>query len=159
VPIPAGPGGLAYATVDQVEGRYRPLTDAEKLVVADRLGQASRMLRGRFRDLDARIAAGTLDSALAGDAAINMVLRVMPSIANAIGNPNRLRAATTGPFRREFDTSSAAAQPSDMAITDAEVALLAPPSTDAGRVPAKSIRVVAGLAPPRTSGWCGVRGW
>ncbi|MER7331668.1 MULTISPECIES: hypothetical protein [unclassified Micromonospora] len=132
-----------FATPEQVAAVFRPLTAAEAAIVAARLAAASRMLRGRFPDLDARIAAGTLDPDLAADAAVAMVLRVIrkPGALAGVGN---LKAEATGPFRRDYYPDEDGDL--DLVVTDAEVALLTPPQIRARR-PAGTIRVQAGLAP------------
>ena len=52
-------------------------------------------------NLDADITAGLLDPELAALTVANMVLRVLR-------NPSGLRAETTGPFSRTYDTTAAA---------------------------------------------------
>lgn len=133
-------GQVPLATAAQVGNVWRPLSDAEQAVVTARLAQASRMLRQRFPDLDARIADGRLDPSLAADAAVGMVLRL-------VRLPGGLRSETTGPFRRDYivDGEAATAQPQ---ITQAEVDLIAAPSATGGkRRGVGTIRVQSGLAP------------
>ena len=142
--------GTPLATVAQLEAIYRPLTDTERPVVTALLARASRILRARMPDVDARIAAGTLDAELVADVVSAAVLRTVRG--RGIDDPDRpaLRAETVGPFRRDFDTSVATASV-ELAFTAGELALLAPPST--GRSRASTITVRAGLpgspyAPP-----------
>lgn len=143
-------GIASLATVTEFEELFRPLTAAEHALVRALLRRASGMIRSRFTDVDDRIADGTLDAGQAAMAAINMVLRVMR-------NPQALKSEATGPFRREFNPATAGGY---LSLTGAETDLLAPPVADgAAAVGAATIRVVAGLAPPSTTGWCGVSRW
>lgn len=48
---------MPIATVTDVEGRWRPLSDSETLIAETRLADAERSIRRRIKDLDARIAA------------------------------------------------------------------------------------------------------
>lgn len=152
------PGPLPLATAAQVAALFRPLTDAEEPVVTAWLAKASRLLRGRFPDLDTRIASGDLDAGLAADAAVNMVLRVVriPGALSGLGN---IKAETTGPFRRDYYGADGTGGGVDVAVTDAEVALLAPKPAGGRRKGAGTIRVQAGLAPAATYGDSSVRLW
>jgi hypothetical protein len=51
-----------FATPSDVEDRWRDLTDAEEARAEVLLGDASRIVRRRWPDIDARIAAGDLDA-------------------------------------------------------------------------------------------------
>lgn len=137
------------ATVQQLVRVFRPVSPAEESVIAARLAQASRMLRERFPDLEARITAGSLDPATAADAAVAMVLRL-------VRVPGGLRSETTGPFRRDYIVSGEAAT-AQLSITQAEMALLTPPTARARR-PGGTIRAQLGLAPAPPRGWR-VRRW
>ncbi|MEU0078563.1 hypothetical protein ABZY58_11755 [Micromonospora tulbaghiae] len=141
------------ATAEQVIKVHRPVSPAEEQVITARLAQASRMLRDRFPDLDARIAAGTLDPATAADAAVGMVLRL-------VRVPGGLKSQATGPFRRDFvvDGEAATAQ---LAVTAAEVAMLTP-CTGRPRRRGGTITMQSGLAPrpfPPIGGPRDVRFW
>jgi hypothetical protein len=86
------------------------------------LDLASIVIRGRFADIDQRIAAGTLNPALAGHVAVMMVRRVMRArgaddpISESIGE-------ATQTWDRPSDDGD------DLFITAAEAGLLAPPTT------------------------------
>lgn len=128
-------GPPPLAAPNEIRPLFRPLTTAEESTAASLLRRASRMVRDRFPDVDAQIAAGVLDGEQVGLAAIEMVLRVMR-------NPEGLRSETTGPFSRSYDPVAASSR---LVLTDAEVPLLTPPS--AATEPAGTITVTAGLAP------------
>lgn len=127
-------GPPPLATVGELAELFRPLTTAEQSLAAALLRRASGMVRSRLPNVDIRIAAGTLDAGQAALAVIHMVLRVMR-------NPAGVRTETVGPFTRTFDTRSSGL----LALTDAELALLAPRRRR--RAPAGTIRIRAGLAP------------
>jgi hypothetical protein len=113
------PGPPPLATVDELEGLFRPMSVAEQAMARTLLRYASALLRARFPDLDARVAAGTLPADLAALAAIQMVLRVM---RNPAGLPP-LASVRVGPFSQSFFNDGAAGL---LVITDAEEAILAP---------------------------------
>lgn len=128
------------ATVGEVAELYGTMTEAQEQLTAALLRRASEMIRGR-RDIADRIAAGTLQPDDLAMTAINMVLRVLR-------NPNGLRAETTGPFSRTYDTSVAAGL---LVLADYDLEALEAPE----RLPdglaglgVGTIRVQPGLAPP-----------
>ncbi len=131
--VVTGPPPLA--TVGEVAEVFRPLTLAEQSLARALLRRASALIRGRFPNLDQRIASGTIPAETAGQAAINMVLPVLR-------NPNGLRAESVGPFSRTFDVSRAAGL---LVLTAAEEKLLEPAVTAAA--PAGTIMARPGLAP------------
>lgn len=141
-------GPPPLATVDEVVELFRPLSAAEQSLTRGLLRRASAIIRGRYPDVDARVAAGTLSADTASLAAINMVLPVLR-------NPNGLRSESVGPFSRAFDVSRAAGL---LVLTaDEEALLLAPATQDA--VPGGTIWARPGLAFGHLRGWHGVRGW
>lgn len=73
----------AFATPDQVEAIFRPLTSAEAIVADARLAEASDHIRSEVPTVDARIAAGTLSASLVAGVAAAMVRRVLlnPTVA------------------------------------------------------------------------------
>lgn len=108
----------AYATIDDVEELWRPLSDDEAVLADALLERASRMIRTRVRDVDDRISSGKLDSAVAGDVAVAMVLRVLK-------HPDSIRSETDT-FGDEshtviFDQAVSAGL---LYVDDTEVALL-----------------------------------
>jgi hypothetical protein len=66
-----------FATTDDLADRWRPLTAAELTPADTLLGSASRLVRSRIPDLDARIAAGTLDPLLVTDVVCEVVRRAL----------------------------------------------------------------------------------
>lgn len=66
-----------FATPDDLENIWRPLTLAERAVATARIAQASRKIRREILGVDARIDAGTLDSEDVKDITVEMVKRVM----------------------------------------------------------------------------------
>jgi hypothetical protein len=91
-----------FATVDDVESVWRPLTDAEKVVADGLLVQASAKLRARVPNIDARVADSELVAALAKIAVVNAVKRVLQ-------NPEATRqiSETAGPFSRNVTVDTA----------------------------------------------------
>lgn len=65
------------ASPDVLEQAWRPLTAAERTKAQYWIGRASRRLRSRWRNLDARVAAGTLDVDEVQDVVVEMVLAVL----------------------------------------------------------------------------------
>ncbi len=140
--LPTGPS--PYATVGEYEEIYGPLSSVREAICNHLLKRASQMIRDRFRDVDARIAAGTLPASSVGTAVLNMTARVMR-------NPNGLRSESIGPFARGYDTEVASGL---LQFTDAEAGLLLPTGTGgAGRIAVRTIRVKPGLAPAPYGWW------
>jgi len=85
----------AFATPADVEARWRPLTPAETNVAETLLDDASSMVRGRWPDVDSRIAAGDLTGSTLIRVVANMVKRAM-IVAGSEGVESQTRNA--GPF-------------------------------------------------------------
>lgn len=66
-----------FATVGDLEARWRPLVDAEFDVAETLLGDASQMVRERWPDVDARIAEGSLSALTLTRIVCAMVKRAM----------------------------------------------------------------------------------
>ena len=66
-----------FATAEDVQARWRPLTDAEYLVADTLTADASDMIRVRWPDVDDRITAGSLDADSVLRVVANMVRRSM----------------------------------------------------------------------------------
>lgn len=83
----------ALAGINQLELAWRALTPDEKRRASYKLDQASRLVRDLYKDVDTRIAAGTLSADRVGDVIVTMVERAMT------GRPN-VAAVTEvkGPF-------------------------------------------------------------
>lgn len=111
-----------FATVQELEDAWRPLSDAEQTPAATRLAQASRIIRHRFSTIDDRITAGDLDPDLVADVAISMVIRYLR-------NPDGDRQVS---FEDYSTTKDSAAASGDLCLTDEELDTLSPPRT-AGR--------------------------
>jgi hypothetical protein len=105
-----------FATTDEVEELWRPLTDAELEVVEARLAQASRVIRHHFSNVDARITAGELDADLVADIAAEMVLRYMR-------NPEGVRSETIQDYSFTRDQTVSAGS---IYLTEAEMTMLTP---------------------------------
>lgn len=84
-----------FATWQDVQERWRPLTSAEQGVATTLLGDVSDMIRARFPDVDTRIANGSLTAATVKRIASAAVKRAMIS-SEAEGLESR--AQTAGPF-------------------------------------------------------------
>lgn len=123
------------ASPEDVADLWRPLTTAETSVARTLLRYASKMIRGRVADIDARITSGDLDSDLAALVAARMVLRVMQNPAGAV------KSQTVGPYSVTYDTASAAQH---LVVDPADLALLAAPQTETV-LPVGSIALAPGL--------------
>lgn len=66
-----------FATVEDLEAFWRPLTATEQTRATELLGYASALIRTEWPDIDDRIAEGKLDPALAKFVALSMVKRVL----------------------------------------------------------------------------------
>jgi hypothetical protein len=144
-------GPAPLAAVGDVAEQFGTMTAAQEGLSAHLVRAASALLRHRAKqaelDIDADLAAGKVDPEVAALTVANMVLRVLR-------NPNGLRAETTGPFSRTYDTSAAAGL---LVVTDYDLAAVtaAPvvPDGVAG-LGIGTIRVTPGLAPPvRRTRW------
>lgn len=83
------------ASVDDVVARWRPLSEAEAVVVETLLSDASNMVRLRWPDIDARIA----DSAVVADAVVRIVAgMVRRAMLNRGSEGVESGSHTTGPF-------------------------------------------------------------
>jgi hypothetical protein len=137
-------GPLPLAAVGDIGDQFGTMTAAQEGLAAHLARAASALLRARAAQaglsIDADIAVGRLDPELAALTVANMVLRVMR-------NPDGLRAETTGPFSRTYDTTAAAGL---LVVTDYDLAAI----TTAVAVPdgiaalgIGTIRVVPGMLP------------
>lgn len=132
-------GPAPLATIGDVAGQYGSLTPAQEGLTGWLLRAASQMVRARFPNIDAYLAAGSLDRDVVALAVTNMVLRVLR-------NPGGLRSETVGPFSRSWDTRVAAGL---LVITDDELGMLTPLVTLPSTVnPVGTILLRPGLAPP-----------
>jgi hypothetical protein len=138
------------AAVGDVVAQYGQLTADEAVLTKYLLRAASKMIRQRVPNLDVMVTQGRLDADVVALAASAMVLRVLR-------NPEGLKAETTGPFSRTFDTSAAAGL---LVLTDDDMKNLTPgpvaPIPSASWAPAATIRVTPGMVPaPLYGGWRG----
>jgi hypothetical protein len=132
-------GPAPLAAIGDVAGQYGTLTPAQESLTGWLLRAASQMVRARFPNIDAQLAAGTLDRDVVALAVTNMVLRVLR-------NPGGLRSETVGPFSRSWDTRVAAGL---LVITDDEAAMFTPVITLPATVnPVGTVLLRPGLAPP-----------
>ena len=85
----------SFAVVEDLEGRWRPLTPAERARAGVLLGAASRRVRRQFPETDARVASGDLDPLEVVDVVAGMVKRVLMG-----GDTESLtqQSQTAGPF-------------------------------------------------------------
>ncbi|RKS16744.1 Gp19/Gp15/Gp42-like protein [Arthrobacter sp. AG1021] len=70
------------AQVKDIVDAWRPLKPVESTRVEYWIGAASRKIRRRWKDVDQRIAAGTLQLEDVTDVVVSMVLSVLPKIEN-----------------------------------------------------------------------------
>ena len=154
-------GPLPLAAVGDVADQFGTMTAAQEGLAAHLVRAASALLRARAAQanvfIDQDIAAGRLDPELAALTVANMVLRVMR-------NPSGLRAETTGPFSRTYDTTAAAGLlvVTDYDLTAITTAVAVPDGVAALGI--GTIRVVPGMLPDpwykRRDHWLGgPRGW
>jgi hypothetical protein len=68
---------VPFATVADVEGRWRPLTDAEAAVAGTWLADASELLRLQVPSIDARVADESVSAAFVAGVVARAVLRVL----------------------------------------------------------------------------------
>lgn len=132
------------AAVGDVAEQFGTMTAAQEGLAGHLVRAASALLRQRAKqaglDVDADVADGRLDAEVAALTVANMVLRVMR-------NPNGLRAESTGPFSRTYDTSAAAGL---LVVTEYDLGpiVTAPVMPDGfAGLGIGTIRVVPGLAP------------
>lgn len=111
------------ATYQEYELRTaRTLSAAERVQVTALLGDASALIRSASADLDARIAAGTLDAGLVTGIAVRVVQRFL-------SNPTGASQVTSGPFSRAY----AASNTRGLFLTDEDLAALTPPVVNGAR--------------------------
>jgi hypothetical protein len=153
-------GPLPLAAIGDVAAQFGTLTAAQEGLTGHLVRAGSELLRLRARqagvDIDVEVAAGRISAEVAALTVANMVLRVLR-------NPNGLRAETTGPFSRTFDTTAAAGL---LVVTDYDLAAVTPVVEVAdgiGALGIGTIRVVPGMLPDpwyrRHRGLGGPRGW
>jgi hypothetical protein len=104
------------ATITDIEDRFRPLTDAEKVNARAYLDDAWSLLTGRLPSLEANLAAGTVHISNAVRVVANMVVRVLR-------NPDGKLEESIDDYRYRRDAllSSGA-----LTVTDEELADLTP---------------------------------
>lgn len=138
-------GPMPLASDGDVAAQFTGITPAQQGLARYLVRPASALLRHRARqeglNIDADIDAGKLDPDLPALTVTNMVLRVLR-------NPGGLRAETTGPFSKTFDTTAAAGL---LVVTDYDLAAIT--TTEAlpdgvASLGVGTIRVTPGLAPP-----------
>lgn len=134
-------GPLPLAAIGDVRRQFGPLTPAQEGLAGHLVRAASSLLRQRTPSIDQDVRTHRIDPDVAALTVTNMVLRVMR-------NPNGLRAETTGPFSRTYDTSSAAGL---LVVTDydlAAVTAVTPLPAGLAGLGVGTIRVQPGMAPP-----------
>lgn len=93
-----------FATYDDLEDRWRPLTAEEQAKATVLLGDASGIIRDEAPDVDARIAAGKLDANTPLMIACSMVKRAMAGGGELDGvSTNNIQ---TGPFGQTLSYSN-----------------------------------------------------
>lgn len=108
--------GAPFATVADVRDRTRALiTDSDVGYVATLLDDASVMIRGQFRSIDADIEAGTVDAESVMLVVARMVKRVIES------GPDGVKSDAAGPFSVSYDNPAG-----NLYLTSTERALLSP---------------------------------
>lgn len=117
-----------FATAEDLENAWRPLSDTEKTRATYLLGKASRQLRAEASTLDVRTVLAPdgpdyLDPDLVKDVVCAMVKRVMEAEASGMnaGGPVESWQTSVGPFQDSFRYSNPTG---DMYLTKAERRLL-----------------------------------
>jgi hypothetical protein len=110
----------AFATVPDLEARWRTLTDAESATAETLLEDASTRLRLTYPDLNARIAADT-SGVLAEGAKIVVCGVVKRAMQTPDGPPVSSQQTTAGPFSQQFSYSNPTG---DLYLTKQEKLLL-----------------------------------
>lgn len=83
-----------FAITDDIEARWRPLTDAEHVIAETLLADASDMVRDRWSDVDARVLAGTLRASSLTRVVVAMVKRALLNGNDGVESSGQ----TAGPF-------------------------------------------------------------
>lgn len=104
----------AFATMQDVEAAWRPLTSDELRIIDSRLAYVSATIRAKVIGVDTRIAAGTLDPELVKGVTVEVVLRNLK-------NPEGKSEEQIEDYRYKRDTSTSSGQ---LLLTDDEIALL-----------------------------------
>jgi hypothetical protein len=133
-----------YATVADLEAKWRPLSAPEEATAQILLDEAEAVLLVLVADLADRVTSGDLSSVLVRKVLTDAVRRSM-------GTPSGVQSQTVGP---ESVTYFRGAGSGDGWFTEAELALLgAPVEGSVNGYAMGSIR----LARPRVNPWCGPR--
>ncbi len=109
-------------TLERVAAGWRPLTDAEAVVAATRIGAASRLLRRLVPSVDDRVDSGDLDADLVSDVVAEAVIRVMK-------NPDGIRQVSYDDYSETRDREVSAGL---LQFLDSELALLQPADRPSG---------------------------
>ncbi|MDQ4502179.1 Gp19/Gp15/Gp42 family protein [Sinomonas sp. ASV322] len=86
------------AAIADIEGAWRPLVGVDRTRAEYYLGVVSRGIRDRWRDVDERIAAGTIERGRVKDVVVQLVL---PRIGPRPIPGARSWSQTTGPFGQQ----------------------------------------------------------
>lgn len=117
----------AFATTEDLEARWRPLSTAEKATAAVLLGDASAMIRAECPDIDARLVAvppatvPELDPTVPRMVVCAVVKRAMLASAASDGAPVTAVQQTAGPFSQSLTMANPTG---DLYLTRAEKRVL-----------------------------------
>jgi hypothetical protein len=107
------------ATVSDVVARWRPLSTAEVNLATILVGDASRMIRRRWSDIDTRIAADPTGIGL--DVKIVIAAMVRRSMMNRDDEGVKSKSSTTGPFSESVELTN---PNNNLYLSDAEIEML-----------------------------------
>ena len=107
------------ATYTDVEGRWRPLSDNERLIAATLLDDAFNLIVNEDPTIDTRLDAETLAVGLVRQVLAQMVMRVLK-------NPDGIRQESIQDYSQTRDDNTASGL---LMVTDAELDLLAADDT------------------------------
>lgn len=110
---------MAYASVTDLEARWRTLSTAEKARAEVLLGDASARLAALYPQLEKRIATGDMDPRVPAQVVCSMVQRSMGS--TDVGANVQSVSETVGPFSQSIQYANPAG---DLYLTKAEKTLL-----------------------------------
>lgn len=128
----------SFATTDDLEAVWRPLTDPEIEAATKWLTWASALVRQQFPTIDTRLAAGKADPDLLGFVVVSMVKRVMERPGGV-----RQRSETLGAYT-ESETYDTAVSTGALYLSDSERATLDGPGGGAFTISTTSESVTAG---------------
>jgi len=116
IPVPSS-GPQPFATADDVEARWRPLTPAERTVADALVADASALIRAQFPGIDSQVESGGLDATIPTMVVAGMVKRALVAPNDGVSQESE----GTGPYSH---SQSFANPMRNVFLTAAEVTLI-----------------------------------